>query len=224
MISSYRKFLFKDIFSWFDELTELANNVEDNSNLPELELLLQNGHIIRGCIIESQKNAQEYLLMITTNPNAYSKSEIILVSAFQVVALKLIEPNNYISIFASSENTHVIGALELKRTINDIEEQLEKISSEKINLYFDVDSCPSNKRYDISRRVKMLPAIFSSLVSDELGKKILSEKIKNIKISIADINSETLIQNTLQLEFAGSAPFFQNKESKRIEIAIENLL
>jgi len=48
MIASYKKNLFKDFSGWFTELGDLAQNTEDNSSLPRLELLLHTGVSVRG--------------------------------------------------------------------------------------------------------------------------------------------------------------------------------
>src|SRR4051812_18501049 len=153
MISSYKKNLFKDFSVWFTELADLAQNTDDNSGLPKLELLLHSGISIRGSIINSRKTANEHLLMILGMPDSYSKSEITLVSASQVSAITLVDPENYLKFFAAPENTAITGSLELKRAIKNIETELENVVEDKIQLLLDVDIFSENSRSDVLRTI-----------------------------------------------------------------------
>jgi hypothetical protein len=224
MIASYKKNLFKDFSSWFTELTDLAQNTEDNSSLPKLELLLHTGNTLRGSIIHSRKTGNEHLLMILGIPDSYSKSEITLVSSSQVAALTLVEPSHYLKFFAAPENNAIVGSLELKRAIKNSEAELEKIVEEKIQLLLDVDAFPENSRGDLLRTIGYLPAIFETLTADELGKKLVQNTIKNIQITIGTINGTTLNEQTLQLEILSPLSILESKEKERIKTAIENLL
>nr|WP_315239709.1 hypothetical protein [uncultured Flavobacterium sp.] len=224
MIESYKKNLFKDFSSWFTELADLAQNTEDNSSLPKLELLLHTGNTICGSIIHSRKTAHEFLLMILGIPNSYSKSEITLLSSSQVVAIKLIEPNHYLKFFAAPENAAIIGSLELKRAIKNNEAELEKIVGEKITLLLNVDEFPEDSRIDVLRTVGYLPTIFETLTADELGEKLVQNAIKNIQITIGTPNSTTLNEQTLHLQILSPLPIPESKEKERIKITIENLL
>ena len=224
MISSYKKNLFKDFSAWFTELADLAQNTDDNSGLPKLELLLHSGISIRGSIINSRKTANEHLLMILGMPDSYSKSEITLVSASQVSAITLVDPENYLKIFAAPENTAITGSLELKRAIKNIETELENVVEDKIQLLLDVDIFSENSRSDVLRTINYLPAIFETLTADNLGKKIVQSAIKKISISIAATNTITLNEQTLHLEILSPLPILETKEKERIKSAIENLL
>lgn len=224
MIASYKKNLFKDFSSWFNELTDLAQNTEDNSSLPKLELLLHTGNTLRGSIIESRKIGNEHLLMIMGIPDSYSKSEIALISSSQVVALTLVEPNHYLKFFAAPENTAIVGNLELKRAIKNSEVELEKIIGEKTQLLLDVDSFPENSRSDVLRTIGYLPAIFATLTADELGKKLVQNAIKNIQITIGTNNTTTLNEHLLNIEILSPLSIIESKEKERIKEAIENLL
>lgn len=224
MIASYKKNLFKDFSSWFTELADLAENTEDNSSLPKLELLLSTGNTLCGSIIHSKKNANEHLLMILGIPDSYSKSEITLVSSSQVVTLTLVEPSHYLKFFAAPENTAIVGCLELKRAIKNSETELEKIIGEKTQLLLNVDVFPENSRSDILRTIGYLPAIFETLTADELGKKLVQNTIKNIQITIGTSNGTTLNEETLHLQILSPLSILESKEKERIKIAIENLL
>jgi hypothetical protein len=224
MIASYKKNLFKDFSSWFTELADLAQNTEDNSSLPKLELLLHTGNTLRGSIIHSRKTANEHLLMILGIPDSYSKSEITLVSSTQVVALTLVEPSHYLKFFAAPENTAIVGSLELKRAIKNSEIELEKIVGEKTQFLLDVDSFPENSRCDVLRTIGYLPSIFETLTADELGKKLVQNAIKNIQITIGLNNTTTLNEQTLHLEILSPLTILESKEKERLKTAIENLL
>ncbi|MEM0578751.1 hypothetical protein [Flavobacterium polysaccharolyticum] len=224
MIASYKKNLFKDFSSWFTELADLAQNTEDNSSLPKLELLLHTGNTLRGSIIHSRKTANEHLLMILGIPDSYSKSEITLVSSTQVVALTLVEPSHYLKFFAAPENTAIVGSLELKRAIKNSETELEKIVGEKTQLLLDVDSFPENSRSDVLRTIGYLPSIFETLTADELGKKLVQNAIKNIQITIGTSNTTILNEHTLQLEILSPSTILETKEKERLKTAVENLL
>jgi hypothetical protein len=224
MIASYKKNLFKDFSSWFTELTDLAQNTEDNSSLPKLELLLHTGHTLCGSIIHSKKTANEHLLMILGIPDSYSKSEITLVSSSQIVAITLVDPNHYLTFFAAPENTAIVGSLKLKRAVKNSETELEKIIGEKTQLLLDVDTFPENSRSDVLRTIGYLPAIFETLTADELGKKLVKNAIKNIKITIGTTNATTLNEQILHLEIFSPLSILETTEKERLETAIENLL
>ncbi|HEX8014615.1 MAG TPA: hypothetical protein VF465_05230 [Flavobacterium sp.] len=224
MIESYKKNLFKDFSSWFTELADLAQNTEDNSSLPKLELLLHTGNTICGSIIHSRKTAHDFLLMILGIPDSYSKSEITLLSGSQVVAIKLIEPNYYLKFFSAPENSTIIGSLELKRGIKNNETELEKIVGMKISLLLDVDSFPDNSRIDVLRTVNYLPTIFETLTTDELGKNLVHTAIKKLRITIGSSTEISLNEQTLNIQILSPLPIPESKERERIKIAIENLL
>ncbi len=224
MIVSYKKNLFKDFSGWFTELADLAQNTEDNSSLPKLELLLHTGNTICGSIIHSRKTANEHLLMILGIPDSYSKSEITLVSSSQVTAITLVDPNHYLKFFSAPENTAIVGSLELKRAIKNTEIELEKIIGEKTQFLLDVDAFPENSRSDVLRTIGYLPAIFEALTADELGKKLVQNAIKNIQITIGTNNTITLNEHTLHLEILSPITILETKEKERIKTAIENLL
>jgi hypothetical protein len=224
MIESYKKNLFKDFSSWFTELADLAQNTEDNSSLPKLELLLHTGNTICGSIIHSRKTAHEFLLMILGIPDSYSKSEITLLSGSQVVGIKLIEPNYYLKFFAAPENTTIIGSLELKRGIKNNETELEKIVGMKISLLLDVDSFPDNSRIDVLRTINYLPTIFETLTTDQLGKNLVHTAIKKLQITIGTSTEISLNEQTLNIQILSPLSIPESKERERIKIAIENLL
>ncbi|MDR7212058.1 hypothetical protein [Flavobacterium piscis] len=223
MIEAYKKNLFIEFSGWFTKLADLAENNEDNSSLPKLELLLHTGNIIRGSIIGYDKTGQEKLLMVLGISDSYSKSEITLVHASQIAALTLIDANNYLKTFAALEIHPVVSVLELKRTAKKIEEDLEKSTGEKINLVLETDNYPEKDRSFVFETIKILPSIFESLIEDELGKKSVVENIKNIKISLTENNNITLNNKELHIE-KSSISEFPNKEKERIKKEIESVL
>lgn len=224
MIASYKKNLFKDFSSWFKALVDLAENTEDNSSLPKLEILLTTGNTICGSIIQSRKTANEYLLMILRASESYSKSEITLVSSSQVVALTLVDPNHYLKFFAAPTSTVVVGSLELKRAIKNCESELEKIVEDKIQFLLDVDAFPENSRSDVLRTIGYLPAIFENLTADELGRKLVQNAIKNIQITIGAAQAIKLNEQIVHIEIQSPLTLLESKEKERLKNGIEKLL
>lgn len=223
MISS-KKYLLKDLITWFEDLKELARNTNNDSSLPKLELFLSNGQTIKGSIIESIKNNQEYLLMIMEFSNQNSESNITLIGSSQIIGLRLIEVNNYIRLFATSKTPEIIGSLQFKRSVSDIQDELNKTTSTPIIIILDVDSYVENERYLILKVLKLIPPIFSSLTSDNIGKELVSKKIKNITISIGTGDNPTLIEQNLHLKVSDSGFITTSKETEKLKTAIENLL
>jgi len=221
---SFKKHLLKDLITWFEDLTELARNTNNDSSLPKLELFLSNGQTIKGSIIESIKNNQEYLLMIMEFSNQNSESNITLIGSSQIIGLRLIEVNNYIRLFATNENPEIIGSLQFKRTVSDIQNELDKTTSTPISILLDVDSYVENKRYLILKVLKLIPSIFTSLTSDNIGKELVSKKIKTITVSIGTSDNPTLTEQNLHLQILDSGIITTSKETEKLKTAIENLL
>ncbi|CAD0008843.1 hypothetical protein [Flavobacterium salmonis] len=220
MIQSYKKNLFIEFSGWFIKLADFADKAEDVYSLPKLELLLHTGNVIRGCIIGYDRTRQEKLLMVIGIPDANPKSEITLVPGSQVAAITFMDADTTLRVL---EPNSVVSTLELKRTAKKAEEDLEKSTTEKINLVLDTDNYPENNRKIVLETIKLLPSIFESLIEDELGKKAVIENIKNIKISIAEDDSIVLENKELHIKIS-SVYKFPYKEKERIKKQIENAL
>ena len=145
-INSYKEVLFKNISNWFSELAKLAEQTDDNSDLPRLELSLRSGHVVRGCLLKVQDTAHEQLLMILGLADPYTKSEITFVSSSEVVALTLLEPEIYLKKLSASTDHKAVGSLELKRTVKNIEVELGKVWQSHLTLSIEVDSIPETNR------------------------------------------------------------------------------
>ncbi|CAD0009045.1 hypothetical protein [Flavobacterium chungangense] len=220
MIQSYKKNLFIEFSGWFIKLADFADKAEDVYSLPKLELLLHTGNVIRGCIIGYDRTRQEKLLMVIGIPDTNPKSEITLVPGSQVAAITFMDADTTVRVL---ESNSVVSTLELKRTAKKAEEDLEKSTTEKINLVLDTDNYPENNRKIVLETIKLLPTIFESLIEDELGKKAVIENIKNIKISIAEGDSIVLENKELHIKIS-SGYKFTHKEKERIKKQIENAL
>ncbi|OOV16495.1 hypothetical protein [Flavobacterium sp. LM4] len=220
MIQSYKKNLFIEFSGWFIKLADFADKAEDVYSLPKLELLLHTGNVIRGCIIGYDRTRQEKLLMVIGIPDANPKPEVTLVPGSQVAAITFMDADTTLRVL---EPNSVVSTLELKRTAKKAEEDLEKSTTEKINLVLDTDNYPENNRNIVLETIKLLPSIFESLLEDELGKKAVIENIKNIKISIAEGNSIVLENKELHIKIS-SVYKFPHKEKERIKKQIENAL
>lgn len=222
----YQKHLMKDLNTWFKDLTELARTTDNDSSLPKLELLLTNGRSITGVIIESQKIKKSYLLMIANYSNHYSEPNIILIKSSQVAGLIFIEPHSYPRLFASNKDPEVpiLGSLQFKRTVKDINSELNNIVTEPIDFLIDINSYLETERHLLLNSLKLIPEIFKELTADNLGKSLVSNKIKNIKMSIGATSTLTLNEQTLLLEIKNTSFNSSSEETDRIKTAIENLL
>lgn len=220
MIESYKKNLFIDFSGWFIELADFADKTEDIYSLPKLELLLHTGNIVRGCIVGYDRTKQEKLLMVLGIPDASLKTNVTLIPGVQVAALTFMDVDKTL---AALETRPLVSTLELKRTAKAIEEDLEKSINHKINLVLDAENYPESNRSTILEIIKLFPAIFDSLIEDELGKKSVVENIKSIKISLAANNKITLINKELHIEKSATT-VFASKEKERIKKEIESVL
>ena len=220
MIESYKKNLFIDFSGWFIKLADFADKAEDIYSLPKLELLLNTGNVIRGCIIGYDRTRQEKLLMIIGIPDANPKSEVTLVPGFQVAAITFMDANKTLE---TLDKSPLVSVLELKRAAKKVEEDLQKSTGAKIDLILDTNNYPENNRNVVLETLKILPSVFESLIEDELGKKAVIENIKNINISISLQDSITL--NNKELFIGVSTGYkFPEKEKGRIKKEIEGLL
>ena len=220
MIESYKKNLFIDFSGWFIKLADFADKTEDIYSLPKLELLLHTGNIVRGCIVGYDRTKQEKLLMVLGIPDASLKTNVTLIPGVQVAALTFMDVDKTLAAF---ETRPLVSTLELKRTAKAIEEDLEKSINHKINLVLDAENYPESNRSTILEIIKLFPAIFDSLIEDELGKKSVVESIKSIKISLAENNKITLINKELHIEKSATT-VFASKEKERIKKEIESVL
>ncbi|GGF21430.1 hypothetical protein [Flavobacterium limi] len=220
MIESYKKNLFIEFSGWFIKLADYAERAEDKFKLPKLELILHTGNIIRGSIIGYDRSRQEKMLMVLTISDSNPKSEITLIPGAQIAAITFLDANKTLMVL---EDRSIVSTLELKRTNKQIEEDLEKITENKIHVLLDTDHYPENQRKYILETIKMLPSIFESLMDDELGKKAIDENIKNIKILISQNNKTILDDKELQIEITPDYKF-PEKEKQRIKKEIESVL
>lgn len=156
--------------------------------------------------------------------NQNSESNITLIGSSQIIGLRLIEVNNYIRLFATSETPEIIGSLQFKRSVSDIQDELNKTTSIPIIIILDVNSYVENERYLILKVLKLLPSIFASLTPDNIGKELVSQKIKSITISIGTGDNPTLIEQNLHLQASDSGFITTSKETEKLKTAIENLL
>jgi hypothetical protein len=223
-IESFKEVLCKNFRSWFLELAKLAEQTDDNSNLPKLELSLRSGHVIRGSILKVQDNAHEQLLMILGLLDPYTKSEITFISSNEVVALTLLEPEAYLKQLAVPTDHKNVGTLELKRAIKNIESELEKALQFQIKLQIEADTIPEINRWDVLRTIGFLPSLFTQVASDELGKKLVRENIAAISIIPSAANKTSLQEKTLILSVASPLAIPVGKEKERLRKEIESVL
>lgn len=223
-INTYKEVLFKNFNNWFSELARLAEQTDDNSDLPKLELSLRSGHVIRGSLLKVQDSAHDQLLMILGLLDPYTKSEITFVSSSEVVALTLLEPEVYVKRLSVPADHKTVGTLELKRAVKNIEQEIEKVLQSPLALSIEVDSIPETNRWDVLRTLGFLPSLLTHVASDELGKKLVKENISTISIKTATTNQTSLQEKTLTLSIASPLTIPVAKEKERLTKEIESVL
>ncbi len=224
IIDQYKNALFKSLSSWFSELAVLAEQTDDSSNLPRLELSLRSGQVIRGSILQVQQTAHEQWLMLLGLADVYTKSELTFLSGNEVVALTLLEPEKYLKQFVVTPDPKQVGELELKRAVQHIESELEKTLQLSIPIQLSGNGIPEQARWDVLRTVGFLPSLFSAIGSDKLGKKQIRENITAIRIEAADKNQTLLEQKTLVMRLKSPLSVSVTKEKERLKTEIEQLL
>jgi hypothetical protein len=224
MIRQHTETLCKNLSSWFMELAALAQQTDDSSSLPRLEILLRSGQVVRGSILKVQTSAHEQWLMILGPADAYTQSELTFLSGNEVVALTLLEPERYLKQFVVTPDPKHVGALELKRAAQHVEAELEKNLQLTIGLQVNVNSIPEQARWDVLRTIGFLPSLLSGIASDELGRKQVRENIAAICIEVANKNQTLLIHNTLTLKLKTPLSVSVTKEKERLKSEIEQLL
>lgn len=223
-IDSFKGVMFRNFRSWFLELAKLAEQTDDNSNLPKLELSLRSGHVIRGSILKVQDDTHEQLLMVLGLLDPYTKSEISFISSSEVVALTLLEPEVYLKQFAVPADSKAVGPLELKRAVKNIESELEKVLQFQLTLHIEADTIPETSRWDVFRTIGFLPSLFMQVASDDLGKRLVRENIASICIVPAAANKTSLHEKTLTLSVASPLAIPAGKEKERLRREIESVL
>lgn len=210
--------------AWFSELAKLAERSDDNSGLPKLELSLRSGHVVRGCILGIQENAHDQMLMVWCFPDPYTKSEISFVPAGEVIAFTILEPETSLKQLMAPGDQKAVGALELKRAARNVEAELEKVLQFRIALQLNVDAFPGQARWDVLRTIGLLPGVLSSVAVDDLGRKLVRERISAISILVTGSNSSRLDKNMLILSIATPLAIPVASEKERLKKEIEDLL
>lgn len=225
MFEHYKGFPVHGLTTWFSEMAAIVEKSTDNSSLPKLELLLRSGSIIRGHILKLQHSGHDQILMVASLKDQFnSNSEVTFISAHEVVALTFLEPETYLKQYVLPAASKSIGILELKRAAREFQETIQQFFHEEVSLQLDAKECPDNARWEVLQVLEGLPALMEQITADELGKKLVNEKIKRIEIGVSD-NSHTALEDGL-LKIHISSPFTGtlNSEKDRIKHDIESLL
>lgn len=220
----YKDIPLKGFSAWFLTLSELAEKTDNSSSLPRLELLLKNGHSVRGALVKAQKIEHDLLLMIHEMPEASGQGDVIFLASSEVIGLRVLNFSRISSYFKQDLPPREIGSLELKRSSKAIEAQLEKYFTEKVQLQFTSETLTEKSRGEILTLLEILPAVFESLTADELGKRIVNEQIRQIEVNIAEKPETTLKDHKLTILTNHIRIQTPNEEKQRLRIEIENLL
>lgn len=225
MLDHYKEFPVHGLTTWFSEMAAIADNSTDSSSLPKLELLLRSGSVVRGHILKLRENNHDQFLMIASLKDQYnSNSEVTFISAHEVVALTLLEPEAYLKQYVLPAASKSIGSLELKRAAREFQESIQQFFQEEVLLELDAKEYPDNTRWEVLQVLESLPAIMEQITADELGKKLVNEKIKRIEIGVSDHSNTALENGSLKLYITSPFSGTLNSEKERIKNDIEGLL
>lgn len=225
MFEHYREFPVHSLNTWLSEMAEIAEKSTDSSSLPKLELLLRSGSAIRGHILKLQHNAHDQMLMIASLKNQYNDTkEVIFISASEVMAITLLDPEAYLKQYVLPAASKDIGKLELKRALQETNEKVNFYFQDGISIQFDATTCPNNARWEVLQVLETLPELMQHLTADELGKKLVNEKIKSIEITVSDHARTTLDQYVLSIQLTTPFASTLNAEKEKIKNEIERLL
>src|SRR5690606_10094829 len=92
-----------------------------------------------------------------------------------------------------------------------------------ISIQFDATTCPNNARWEVLQVLETLPELMQHLTADELGKKLVNEKIKSIEITVSDHARTTLDQYVLSIQLTTPFASTLNAENQNIKNEIESL-
>lgn len=224
MFERYQEFPIRNLSSWFSEMAEIAGKSTDGSSLPKLELLLRSGSIIRGHILKLQQSSHDQLLMVAGLKDQYNKSEITFLSASEVVALTLLEPEAYLQQYVLPAVSKSIGSLELKRAALELNKKINDFFDNEISLQVDAKEYPENARWEVLQVLEFLPQLMQQLTADELGKNLVNEKINSIEIAVSDRTHTSLEQGILKVQLSSPFTGTLNIEKERIKSEIGSLL
>ena len=225
MFEHYKEFPVQSLNAWFSEMAGIAEKSTDSSSLPKLELLLRSGSVVRGHILKLKQTSHDQMLMIAGLKDQYNHtSEVTFLSAIEVVAVTLLEPAAYLNQYILPAASKEIGSLELKRAAREFHEKVQEFFTEKVSFQLDTKECPDNARWEVLQVLESLPQLMEQITSDELGKKLVNEKIKSIEINVSDHAHTTLEQGVLKIQLTSPFTGTMNAEKERIKSEIESLL
>lgn len=165
------------------------------------------------------------MLMIASLKNQYNDTkEVIFISASEVMAITLLDPEAYLKQYVLPATSKDIGKLELKRALRETNEKVNFYFQDGISIQFDATTCPNNARWEVLQVLETLPELMQHLTADELGKKLVNEKIKSIEITVSDHARTTLDQYVLSIQLTTPFASTLNAEKEKIKNEIERLL
>ena len=225
MFEHYKALPVKSLTTWFSEMAEIAEKSTDSSSLPKLELLLRSGSVIRGHILKLQQNNHDQMLMVAHLPDPYNNTdEVTFLSASEVVAITLLEPQAYLKQYILPAASKDIGSLELKRAAREFHEKVQEFFHEGVLFQLDTKECPDKARWEVLQVLEALPELIQQITADELGKKLANEKIQSIEIVASGHAQTTLEQGILKIQLSSPFTSTLNAEKERIKSEIESLL
>lgn len=185
------------------QLTNFSKTIVDSSSLPRLELLLHNGTLIVGRILDFQEILGKQYIWIENNIDIPVKIGVLFLEVNQIIGINIIDFESYLRYKELSKPVEIIGALELKRKKKSTEELIESLLGKPILINLDIDNLMEEDRAVIYKNLSLIDTAFQEILSDEMSKTVVKEKVGEIEVKISDriaviLNDEILsisIQN-----------------------------
>ncbi|NHN26631.1 hypothetical protein FIA58_013175 [Flavobacterium jejuense] len=179
------------------QMANFAKKVVDSSSLPKLELLLHNGTFITGRIINFHENANKQYIWIENNIDIPEKINVFLLEVNQIIGISILDYDAYQTGVELVKPIEIIGVLELKRKKKSIEELLEKLFAKPIIVSVDIDNLYEENRSIIYKNLSFIATALQEILSDEISKSVVNEKVNIIQVNILDRIEVTLSNEIL---------------------------
>ena len=205
------------------EAANFAKKADNSSSLPKLELLLYNGTSVTGKIVDFQDKSGKSYIWIENNIDIPQKISLLLLDISQIIGINIMDFEVYQICREGNKPLEIIGTLELKRKKKSTEELLEKLLSKAIVINFDVDTLKEEDRAILYKNLSLITTTFQEILSDEMSKSSIKEKISEIEITIEEHISVVLNKEILSIAIQKSNRQTIANQVKILQEKIENV-
>lgn len=181
------------------QLTNFSKTTVDSSSLPRLELLLYNGTLIVGRILDFQEISGKPYIWIENNIDIPVKIGVLFLEVNQIIGINIIDFESYLRYKELSKPVEIIGALELKRKKKSTEELIESLLGKPILINLDMNNLMEEDRAVIYKNLSFITTSLQEILSDETSKSIISQSLRAIEIKISDCLEVTLNEGILSI-------------------------